>query len=134
MAKIILGNIKGPKGDPGRDGRTANLVTVSENGLMRKEDKAKLDNPLPSIFKNNTDKKIYIHFYVDSVGDINTYYINENGERKSSWLILAKKFVAINKYDTAISEIKTLYLDLNTAIDENTERLKKANDRLEALL
>lgn len=146
MARIQLGNIKGPKGDrgpagergptgpPGADGRTVNLATTSENGLMSKEDKTKLDNPKPSIFVNNSDKKIYTHMYVDNVGDINTYYIDANGERKSSWLILAKKFASIEKYDNAINEVKGLYKELNTAIDGNTTRLKNANDRLERLL
>ena len=140
MAKIQLGNIKGPKGDrgptgpPGADGRTADLATSSANGLMSKEDKAKLDNPNASLFINNSDKKIYTHMYVDSVGDINTYYIDANGERKSSWLILAKKFASIEKYDNAINEVKGLYKELNTAIDNNTERLRNANDRLERLL
>ena len=150
--RMILGNIRGPQGPPGRDGlqgrqgppgrdgrdgadgRTADLATSSENGLMSKEDKTKLDNPKPSIFVNNSDKKIYTHMYVDNVGDINTYYIDANGERKSSWLILAKKFASIEKYDNAINEVKGLYKELNTAIDGNTTRLKNANDRLERLL
>lgn len=42
MARQFLGNIKGPKGDPGENATTTNLASSSENGLMSNTDWKKL--------------------------------------------------------------------------------------------